>query len=123
MQLIPPTARDLAISNQLALDDIEQQLFEPATNIKLGALLLRRLTNRYPNNLPAVFAAYNAGEEVVDMWLQRRAHPDPRVWIELIPFGETKNYVMKVYRNYLIYRFLARDETHIALQAKNTKTN
>ena len=123
MQIIPPTARDLAMSNKLALDDIEQRLFEPATNIRLGALLLRRLTNRYQNNLPAVFAAYNAGEEVVDMWLQRRAHPDPRVWIELIPFGETKNYVMKVYRNYLIYRFLARDETHIAWSPKIPSTD
>ena len=116
MQIIPSTARDLALSNKLSLDDIKQRLFEPATSIKLGALLLRRLTNRYPNNLFAVFAAYNAGEEVVDMWLQRRVHPDPRIWIELIPFGETKNYVMKVYRNYLIYRFLARDETHIAIK-------
>ena len=114
MQIIPPTARDIAIANRLESDDIEQQLFEPATSIKLGALLLRRLSSRYRDNLPAIFAAYNAGEEVVDMWLQRRSHPNPLVWIELIPFGETKDYVMRVYRNYLVYRFLARDETHIA---------
>ena len=114
MQIIPPTARDIATANQLPTADIEQRLFEPETNIKFGALLLRRLTTRYRDNLPAIFAAYNAGEEVVDTWLQRRAHPDPRVWIELIPFGETKHYVMRVYRNYLIYRFLARDATHIA---------
>ena len=114
MQIIPPTARDIATTNKLPTDNIEQRLFEPATNIKFGALLLRQLTTRYRDNLPAIFAAYNAGEEVVDTWLQRRAHPDPRVWIELIPFGETKHYVMRVYRNYLIYRFLARDETHIA---------
>ncbi len=114
MQLILPTARNVAAAHQLPTDNIESRLFDPATNIKLGALLLRRLTTRYRDHLPAIFAAYNAGEEVVDMWLQRRAHPDPRVWIELIPFGETKHYVMRVYRNYLIYRFLARDETHIA---------
>lgn len=114
MQIIPPTAHDIATANKLPTNDIERRLFEPATNIRFGALLLRRLTNRYRDNLPAVFAAYNAGEEVVDTWLQRRAHPDPRVWIELIPFGETKHYIMRVYRNYLIYRFLARDETHIA---------
>ena len=116
MQLILPTAIDIATANKIPTDDIEQRLFEPATSIKLGALLLRHLTTRYRDNLPAVFAAYNAGEEAVDIWLQRRAHPDPRVWIELIPFGETKNYVMNVYRNYLIYRFLARDETHIAVR-------
>ena len=114
MQIIIPTARDIATANQLPTADIEQRLFEPATSIKFGALLLRRLSDRYRDNLPATFAAYNAGEEVVDTWLQRRAHPDPRVWIELIPFGETKHYVMRVYRNYLIYRFLARDETQIA---------
>lgn len=114
MQIIIPTARDIATANHLPTDNIEQRLFEPATSIKFGALLLRRLSTRYRDNLPATLAAYNAGEEVVDTWLQRRAHPDPRVWIELIPFGETKHYVMRVYRNYLIYRFLARDETQIA---------
>ena len=113
MQVIPPTARTIVDRNKLNIADVEQQLYEPATNVKLGALLLRQLIQRYGNNLPAVFAAYNAGEEVVDMWQQRRAHPDPRVWIELIPFGETKNYVMRVYRNYLIYRFLARNDEHI----------
>lgn len=113
MQIILPTAREVANAHRLPTTDIEQQLLEPATNIKLGSLLLRRLLNHYRNNLPAVLAAYNAGEEAVDIWLQRRAHPDPRVWIELIPFGETKNYVMRAYRNYFIYRFLSRDEAHI----------
>ncbi len=116
MQIIPSTARNIVATHQLAIDDVEQRLFEPATNVKLGALLLRHLSERYRDNLPAVFAAYNAGEEVVDLWLQRRAHPNPLLWIELIPFGETKHYVMRVYRNYLIYRFLARRETHIATQ-------
>lgn len=114
MQLLPSTARKLVKEHGLKFSDIDDQLLQPAPNIKLGTLYLRRLASRYHGNLPAVFAAYNAGEEVVNTWLRERPHPDPLTWIELIPFGETKNYVKKVYRNYLIYRFLTKNAARIA---------
>lgn len=114
MQMLPSTARKLAKEHGLKFGNIEDQLLQPALNIKLGTLYLRSLVSRYHGNLPAILAAYNAGEEVVNTWLRERSHSDPLMWIELIPFGETKNYVKKVYRNYLIYRFLTRNDDRIA---------
>lgn len=111
MQLLPVTARRVAADNGIALSDFATQLLTPALNIKLGALYLHSRAQRYENNLVAMLAAYNAGEEAVDAWLQRRAHADPLVWIELIPFSSVSSYVKRVQRNLHVYRFLNRSTT------------
>ena len=95
MQLLPSTAMRVARDNNIEVFDINRQLLIPDINIKLGALYLRSLFSRYRDNLSAVFASYNAGEEAVNAWLQRRTHADPLIWVELIPFSTTKKYVKK----------------------------
>lgn len=115
MQLLPATARTIAGSHGLEFHG-SSSLFEPATNIKLATLHMRQLLARYNNDLVITAAAYNAGKEAVDMWLQRRNHSNQQIWIELIPFGETKNYVKNVQRNYLLYRFLTSHGQAIALR-------
>jgi soluble lytic murein transglycosylase len=77
--------------------------------MQLGTAYVRELMDRYDSSLPLVFAAYNAGPKRVDQWLAQNG--DPRVgpidmvdWIELIPFGETRNYVQRVLENVAIYR-------------------
>ena len=107
MQLLPSTAQRVAANNDIVITAPAQQLLTPALNIKLGALYLRDVTARYRHNLLAAIAAYNAGEEAADAWTQRRAHPDPQVWIELIPFGTTRTYVKRVQRNLQVYQFLS----------------
>ena len=54
----------------------------------------------------AVIAGYNAGEFAVDKWLEHRPHEDPDIWLELIPFQQTRQYVEEVLRNYYIYKYL-----------------
>lgn len=82
---------------------------EPALNMRLGTAYLAGLLARYGGALPLAVAAYNAGPNRVDAWLA--ANGDPRGgpvegwidWIELIPFGETRNYVQRVLENMAIY--------------------
>lgn len=106
MQLLPSTALRVAEDNDIAISEPAIELLTPTLNIKLGALYLRSVVARYPHNLPAAVAAYNAGEEAADVWTQRRSHADPLVWIELIAFGSTRTYVKHVQRNLHIYRYL-----------------
>ena len=115
MQLLPATAKTIADNHELEFRG-PASLAEPSTNIKLATLHLRQLLNRYDNDLVITAAAYNAGKEAVDMWLQRRNHSDQQIWIELIPFGETKNYVKNVQRNYLLYRFFTSHERAVAIR-------
>ena len=119
MQMLPSTAKKIALGHGVELEDAERDLLQVDVNIKLASLYLQDLQRRYQDNLAAVFAAYNAGEEAVDTWLKRRAHNDVMVWIELIPFGETKNYVKNVFRNYLVYSALATDQDFLASDSIN----
>ena len=106
MQLIAPTARRFASELGMRTDPLDELLQEPATNIRLGAQYLKFLGAHFKGFPPAIYAGYNAGEYAVDLWLQRRGHSDPLAFIELIPFGETKDYVKGVWRNVLVYREL-----------------
>jgi soluble lytic murein transglycosylase-like protein len=106
MQLIKPTATRFAADMGLSTSSIEQDLANPAINIKLGSRYLKVLSLNYKGFPPAVYAGYNAGEFAVDLWLKRRAHTDPLMFVELVPFGETKDYVKNVWRNIVVYRHL-----------------
>ncbi|MBI2603682.1 MAG: transglycosylase SLT domain-containing protein [Deltaproteobacteria bacterium] len=105
MQLIPTTARDVA--KETGLDSrLVERLFEPDVNLKLGSRYLKKLAANFSNNPPAVIAAYNAGEFAVDRWLTQRQHEDTLLWVELIPFEETRHYVSAAWRNMYVYKFL-----------------
>lgn len=107
MQLIPPTGEQYA--RQLGITDfepIESFLKRPEGNIRLGAHYLRFLNLHFKGFPPAIYGGYNAGEYAMDTWLDRRGHSDPLVFVELTPFGETKDYIRNVWRNLMVYRFL-----------------
>lgn len=118
MQLIPPTAKRY-ISSGGSATEIRKMLKDPSVNIEVASLYLKDLHTRYNDNESAMFGAYNAGEYVVDIWLKKRNYQDNLVWVELIPFSETKDYVMKVRRNARIYRILSHgwDKAKVASMA------
>lgn len=87
MQLMPATAAALLVS-----DDIERALVDPATNVKAGSSLLRRLIDQYPNRLDLALAAYNAGEGAV------------RKYDAVPPYAETQQYVRNVTALYQQYK-------------------
>ncbi len=103
MQLMPATARLVAdrIRDQRPRTD---DLYLPATNIRLGAHHLARLMDRYGRNRALVAAAYNAGEGRVARWRDGTSGMATPVWIERIPFRETRDYV----KNVLFYDYVYR---------------
>lgn len=105
MQIIKPTAAKY-MSKDVEDKELENLLLTGEKNIAIGARYLKELELRYQGFGPAVYGGYNAGEYVMDLWVERRSHVNPHMFVELIPFGETKNYVKKVWRNRLIYEAL-----------------
>ena len=107
MQLTPATARRLLGDQAPANDDtIEALLLDPQTSIRLSARYLEILNQRFSGSDLLMAAAYNAGEHAVTSWRKHREVEDQALFIESIPYGETKGYVKAVLRNAAIYRHL-----------------
>jgi soluble lytic murein transglycosylase len=104
MQLMPPVGRTLAKSNGLQNYN-DDSLYDPAVNIRLGTAHLSGLF-RKTSNIERVLAAYNAGESRVSRWMLKTGMQDPEVFIERIPFVETRDYVRSIVRNRAFYSWL-----------------
>lgn len=105
MQLMPGTAQMVARHLGRTLD--AASLSQPTTSIELGQAYLRELADNSGTGglLPKVIAAYNAGPSSVANWNARgRNLADPLLFIESIPFVETRAYVAIVLRNYWMYQ-------------------
>ncbi len=102
MQLMPKTARHVA----RLLNERWQgtaSLYEPERNLKYGAYYYRYLLNQFDGQFAVALAAYNAGPNRVKEWLPDEAMPAD-IWIETIPFRETRNYVTSVLVYSMIYQ-------------------
>lgn len=95
MQLLPSTAKWTAKKAGLNPPST-LELYEPEINIRIASEYLARLMARYDHQRPLAFAAYNAGEHRVDRWIKDRSGMPMEVWIETIPFRETRGYVKSV---------------------------
>lgn len=102
MQLLLSTAKRVSGKNDLT----EEQLKEPLTSIEMGTALIQKLVQRYNKSIPHVLAAYNAGEEAVDVWNRYYGTLPILEFIESIPYKETRNYVKLITRNYVYYTYL-----------------
>jgi soluble lytic murein transglycosylase len=105
LQIMIPTGELLA--DRLGEKQYEpDDLFEPATNIKLGAFYLKELMGRFDGRLSASIASYNAGPNAVEGWLENPTAVEDDVWVESIPYDQTRSYVKRVMRSYHAYRVL-----------------
>lgn len=103
MQLMPDTAR--AVGKRLGLAVTRSELTDPGINIRLGtAFFLERLSRT--GNLPAALAGYNAGENRVALWNKSLAPLGEELFIELIPYTETRDYVRRILANAMMYERL-----------------
>jgi soluble lytic murein transglycosylase len=107
MQLMPGTAR--AMARELKEPALANRLTDPAANMRLGTAYLAKRLDEFDGAMPLALAAYNAGAHRVRQWLDANGDPrtsgvDPIDWIELIPFSETRNYVMRVIESVTVYR-------------------
>ena len=82
------------------------RLHQPGLNIKLGSFHLAWLIDRFEGQTALAIAAYNAGETRVDRWTKNKKGMSLDVWIEQIPFNETRNYVKNVLAFRQVYSLL-----------------
>jgi soluble lytic murein transglycosylase len=110
MQLMPPTAREIAQKVGLKQYDLNQI----DNNTQLGTAYLAGITSRLHNNMVLGSVAYNAGASRAKRW-QGSQPMDPLIYTESIPFDETRDYVQKVMANQAYYS-LRLNQRSVSLQ-------
>jgi soluble lytic murein transglycosylase len=102
MQLMPGTAKETSRKFSIPLSS-PQQVLDPDKNIQLGAAYLSQVHGQFNGNRVLASAAYNAGPGRVRQWLRGANHLSFDVWVESIPFDETRQYVQNVLSYAVIY--------------------
>lgn len=115
MQITPATGRHIA-SKLGELWQSEALLFNPDLNIRYGSAYYRQLLDRFNGHFALATAAYNAGPNRIIKWLPTDKSAPADVWIETIPYEETRKYVTKVLSYALIYQYRMQKN---ALKIKN----
>jgi soluble lytic murein transglycosylase len=100
MQMLPATAAAVARRWRLP-SPRKDDLFDPSVAVPLGAAYLRELLNRY-TGLDVSLAAYNAGAMTVARWLPPKSM-DADIWIENIPYAETRGYVQHIFEHIVAF--------------------
>lgn len=103
MQLIVPTARWVAAGTSLPSD--EGALKRPEVNVELGTRLLGKLraTHKHP---ALAIGAYNGGGGAVERWVSGRTTEELDLFVELVPYDETRNYIKRVLSSQAAYAYL-----------------
>jgi soluble lytic murein transglycosylase len=101
MQMVPSTASAVARRWHLSAPG-RDGLFDPTIAVPLGAAHLRELLDRYGEQLTLALAAYNAGPAAVAHWLPPKSM-DPQIWIENIPYNETRGYVQHILEHIIAF--------------------
>jgi len=104
LQLMPSTAAQLA--RQQGIEDFKStDLFDARTNIRLGATYLNQLGARFDGRMSAAIGSYNAGPRRVSSWLRGDAGElEDDIWVENIPYDQTRSYVKRVLRSLHVYK-------------------
>jgi soluble lytic murein transglycosylase len=107
MQIMPKTGKRLFSQTHPDQDFENDLLFEPDLNIQLGVRYLNNLNRKLKGNGVYILITYNAGPKVLNAWLTRfRSIKDMDIFVESIPYPETRGYVKRVSRNHGIYKNL-----------------
>lgn len=99
MQVLPSTAKYMEKKRVSS-----RQLLDVSINAKIGNKYLRYLLNKLDDNTILATASYNAGWRRVRQWLPEKEALEADIWVELIPFKETRNYVKAVLAYKQIYQ-------------------
>ena len=102
MQIMPKTGRKIARHFNERWHG-SNSLYNPVTNLKYGAYYYQKLLKQFDGHYAIALAAYNAGPNRVKQWLPEETTPAD-IWIETIPYRETREYVTSVLAYTLIYQ-------------------
>ncbi len=108
MQIMPATGKQVASS--LGRRHSNSDLYEVDHNVLLGSAYYRQLLDRFGGNRVFALTAYNAGPHRVDRWKSKAGEEVPvEVWIETIPYRETRNYVKAVLSYNVVFQYMMGD--------------
>jgi soluble lytic murein transglycosylase len=112
LQLLPETAKSVAEEAKIPHD--EARLTSPPHNIALGSLYLKELLARFKGNVPLALGGYNGGPDAIARWAGRAGSSmDVDVFVEHIPFTETRIYVARVMANFARYGYMRQGEAGV----------
>ncbi|MFV1997198.1 MAG: transglycosylase SLT domain-containing protein [Acidiferrobacterales bacterium] len=95
MQLMPRTGRATARRLHLNIRS-RSAILNIDNNLRLGTHYLKTVLRRHKGNQIIATAAYNAGSHRVNRWLPKKESMPADIWVDTIPFNETRNYVKNV---------------------------
>jgi soluble lytic murein transglycosylase len=104
LQMLPETARRTATTWKRPKPKPDD-LFDPQLSVPLGAAHLRTLVDKFDGQVVVALAGYNAGPKAAARWLPENSL-EPDVWIENIPFNETRNYVQRILWHSVVFGWL-----------------
>ena len=119
MQLMPATGREVAAS--LGKRQVSSDLFEVEHNVLLGSAYYRQMLDRFGGNRIFALTAYNAGPHRVDRWRHKPGEGvSVEIWVDTIPYKETREYVQAVLSYNVVFLYLMGD-THSLLTPAERK--
>jgi len=104
LQMIPPTSAKVAAAAGAPF--FADQLYEPETNIRLGATYIGSLFRKFGQQIPVAAGSYNAGPKAMARWCDQHGKHPMDEFVELIAFAQTREYVKRVVGIYARYRYL-----------------
>lgn len=108
LQMLPETARRTARKWNKPRPSPDD-LFNPVINVPLGAANLRGLMDRFGGQTMVALAGYNAGPNAAARWMPSESL-DPDIWVENIPYNETRNYVQRILWHHVVFSWLKTGE-------------
>jgi soluble lytic murein transglycosylase len=103
MQLLPQTAALIAKQEHIPFSRSED-LFSSEKNIHIGVAYLQQLKRQFKAHPLLMMAAYNAGPKQVNYWIKHLPRNDIDIWIETLPWQETRNYLKNIISFYVVYQ-------------------
>ncbi len=115
MQMIPPTAKEIASDLKIEHLELPKDMFNPVQNIRMGTYYLAKVMKQFNNHVPLALASYNAGPTRIDRFVKSRpslsnlmtkpsSNPEDEMWFDELPWQETSFYVKAILRNFILYQ-------------------
>ena len=113
MQILPRTAKTIAKQEKIPFLDAKE-LFHPEKNIQIGVAYLNTLHRQFKAHPVLIMAAYNAGPKQVRNWVTRHSPKEIDIWIETLPWQETRNYLKNMISFYAVYQYRMQQKPNLS---------